>query len=158
MVRVVRDGKQLGIMATDAARRLAQDAGLDLVEVAPQARPPVCHIIDYAKYKYDQQIREKSSRKNQKQQKIKEVRLTPAIQTHDIATKVSTVRRFIAEGNKVKLTLQYRRRENAHKEEGFRVINEMLALLVSDCEVGRKPALEGNRLVCMVQPKGKESN
>lgn len=155
-VRVVKEGEQLGIMPTDKARRLAQDEGFDLVEVAPNAVPPVCHIMDYSKFKYEQKVKEKNQRKNQKQQEIKEVRLTPAIQRHDIETKASAVRSFVQDGKKVQIVLMYRRRENAHKDEGFRVMNDMLALL-TDCDVERKPTLEGNRLICRVQPKGKDA-
>lgn len=159
-VRVVKDDEQLGVMTTDKARRLAMDAGLDLVEVAPDAKPyPVCHILEYSKYKYEQKQKEKQQRKHQResQQEIKEIRLTPAIQMHDIETKAGTVRRFLAEGKKVQLTLQYRRRENAHKDEGFKVVNAVLDLLKEDCEVELKPKLEGNRLTCRVQPKTVDS-
>lgn len=154
-VRVVRDGEQLGIMTTDAARRIAQDAGLDLVEVAPQAKPPVCHILDYDKYRYEQKQREKDAKRKQKEQssELKELRLRPAIQDHDIDTKVNAARRFLEDGHKVQFNLQYKNREITHKEEGFKVMNKIIEALKDVADVERAPKMEGFRLTCKLEPK-----
>lgn len=152
-VRVVQDGNQLGVMPTDAARRLATDAGLDLVEIAPQAQPPVCSIMDYEKFRYEQKQKEKEQKKNQKKNEIKELRLRPGIQDHDISTKAGAVRRFLEDGKKVQLNLQFKNREITHKDEGFRVMNQIIKDLVDIANVERAPSMEGNRLICRLEPK-----
>ena len=152
-VRVVWDGKQLGIMSGDAARKLAFDAELDLVEIAPQAQPPVCSIMDYEKFRYEQKQKEKEQKKNQKNSEIKELRLRPGIQEHDISTKIGAVRRFLIDGKKVQLNLQFKNREITHKEEGFRVINKIVKDVVDVANVERAPSMEGNRLICRLEPK-----
>jgi translation initiation factor IF-3 len=154
-VRVVKDGEQLGIMPTDKARRIAQDAGLDLVEIAPHAQPPVCHIIDFNKYRYQQKQKEKEQRRKQKESatELKELRLRPGIQDHDIETKVSAARRFIEDGHKVQFNLQYKNREITHKEEGFKVINKIIEAMKDVASVERLPKMEGFRLTCKLEPK-----
>ena len=114
-VRVIgQDGEQLGIMSAKEAQKLAQDAELDLVKIAPTAKPPVCKIIDYGKFRYEQARKEKEARKKQKTVDVKEVRLSPNIDTNDLNTKVNNAKKFIQKGNKVKVTLRFRGREMAH--------------------------------------------
>ena len=114
-VRVVgADGEQLGIMSSREALKLAQDAELDLVKIAPTAKPPVCKIIDYGKFKYEQIRKEKEAKKKQRTIELKEIRLSPNIETNDLNTKIGAARKFIAKGNKVKITLRFRGREMAH--------------------------------------------
>lgn len=155
-VRVVRDGEQLGVMSTDQARRLAQEAGMDLVEVAPDARPhPVCHILEYSKYKFEQQKKEKDIRKKQReaQQEIKEIRLRPKIGDHDIETKARNARTFLEDGKKVLVVLQFRNREMQHKEIGWTVIREFLEQTKDVSSVEAAPRMDGNRLTCRLTPK-----
>ena len=114
-VRLIsEDGEQLGIMSSREAMKLAAEANLDLVKIAPTAKPPVCKIIDYGKYKYEQTRKEKEAKKKQKTVEVKEVRLSPNIDTNDLNTKVNNAKKFIGKGNKVKVTLRFRGREMAH--------------------------------------------
>lgn len=154
-VRVVQDGNQLGVMPTDKARLLAQDAGLDLVEVAPHADPPVCHIIEYEKYRYQQKQREKEQIRKQKDsaQELKELRLRPGIQDHDIETKSNAAKKFLEAGKKVQLTLVFKNREITHKDEGFKVMEKIIKSLDVVASVERAPRLEGFKLVCRLEPK-----
>lgn len=151
-VMVIQEGENLGVMPTDEARKIAKRCGLDLVEVAPQARPPVCRIMDYGKFKYEQGIKEKKQ-KQQKTTQVKEVRFTPVIGQHDIDTKIRLIRKFIEEGDKVNLKLEFRKRENAHRELGFDVMQRILAELADVGEPQRPPVLEGRRIVCLIEPK-----
>lgn len=151
-VRVTRDGQQLGVYQIDAARKLAFDAGLDLVEVAPQANPPVCAILSFDKYRYELKQKEKESKKNQKTVEIKEVRFRPVTQTHDLETKVSAVKRFIDDGKKVNLVVQFAKREFLHKDVGFKLIETVLELLKDYVAVEITPKMEGARLFCRVTP------
>lgn len=154
-IRVVRDGTQLGIMTPDQARRISQDEGLDLVEIAPQAKPPVCHIMDFAKFKYEQSQKEKEQNRKQKNaaNELKEIRLRPNIQDNDIETKLNTIKRFLGDGKKVQLILQFKNREITHKEDGFRVVDKMIADLSSVAVVEKQPKLEGFRITCRLQAK-----
>ncbi len=149
-VRVVKDGEQLGIMPTEKARKIAQDAGLDLVEVAPHANPPVCHITDYDKYRYQQKQKEKEQKRKQKESinELKEIRLRPGIQDHDVETKINAIKKFLVGGKKVQLSLQFKAREITHKEEGFRVVNKIIKDLGDCASVEREPKMEGNKLTC----------
>ena len=156
-VRVTQDGKQLGIMSTDAARKLAYDDGLDLVEIAPMAQPPVCSIMDFEKFRYEQKQKEKEQKKKQKHSEIKELRLRPGIQDHDVGTKIDAVRRFLSEGKKVQLNLQFKNREITHKEEGFRVMTRIVKDLADCANVERAPSMDGNRLICRLEPKSQSS-
>lgn len=144
------DGNKLGVMPTEDARRRAQSHEMDLVEVSPQARPPVCRIMDYSKYKYEQSIKEKKQRQNQRATQQKEVQLSPVIQQHDIDVKVGQIRRFIEEGHKVFLRLEYRRRQNAHKDLGFEIIDKVLAAVADIAEPRNRPKLEGKVLSCLL--------
>jgi translation initiation factor IF-3 len=151
-VRVVQDGEQLGVMPVDVARRRAQDQGLDLVEIVPNANPPVCEIVDYSKYKYEQKQKDKEKRKKQKQTEQKEIRLSPSIQDNDIATKVKAVRQFLEEGKSVQLSLLFRNRQMAHKEVGFQVMNKVVKDVADLATAEKPPRLEGKRLHCRLLP------
>jgi translation initiation factor IF-3 len=152
-VRVVQDGNQLGVMPIDKARKLAMDAGLDLVELVPNANPPVCSILDFDKYRYEKRRKEKDQKKNQKIVEIKELRFSPSTQDHDIETKVNAAKRFIAEGKKVVFNVQFSRRELMHKDEGFKIIKKVIDFLGESVSVESPPKMEGTRLICRVGPK-----
>lgn len=155
-VRVVKDEEQLGIMSTDAARKLAQDDGLDLVEIVPQARPPVCRIMDYGRFKYEEKIKKKESAKKQRESQVqlKELRLRPGIADHDTDTKINQAKKFLEEGHRVQFNLQFRgQREMSHKDQGFAVMKRVTESLGSICIVEKAPKLEGNRITCCLAPK-----
>ena len=143
-VRLIgEDGEQLGIMSSREAMKLAAEANLDLVKIAPTAKPPVCKIIDYGKYKYEQTRKEKEAKKKQKTVEVKEVRLSPNIDTNDLNTKVNNAKKFIGKGNKVKVTLRFRGREMAHVQSSKHILDDFAALL-EDVAVVEKPAkMEG---------------
>ncbi len=152
-VRLVdEDGEQLGIVPTDEARAMATDRGLDLVEVAPNARPPVCKLMDYGKHKYEQQRKLREARKKQHNVTVKEVKLRPKIEKHDLDFKLRHARRFLEEGDKVKVTLMFRGREITHPELGVRVLEKVQAELedVGGVEVGI--AHEGRTMTMMLAP------
>ena len=153
-VRVIgSDGQQLGIMSAREAQKLATEAELDLVKIAPKAQPPVCKIIDYGKYRYEQARKEKEARKKQKTVEIKEVRLSPNIDTNDLNTKVNNARKFLSKGNKVKVTLRFRGREMAHVQQSKHILDDF-AKLVEDLAVVEKPAkLEGRNMSMVLTEK-----
>jgi len=153
-VRLVNEsGEQLGIVSTKEALKLAREADLDLVKVSPTAKPPVCKIIDYGKYKYEQTRKEKEARKKQKIIDVKEIRLSPNIDTNDLNTKMNHARKFITNGDKVKVTVRFRGRELAHTASG-RVILDQFAKTLSDIAVIDKPAkLEGKNMVMFLSEK-----
>lgn len=158
-VRVVQDdGTQLGIYQIDAARKLAFDAGVDLVEIVPTANPPVCKLTNFDKFKYEQKQKEKEAKKIQRGKLVetKEIRLRPCTQTNDIETKGNSIIRFLNEGKKVLISLEYKRRELSHREEGHRIINSLLEFIKNHTVVEQSPKMEGNRLICRVAPKAKE--
>ena len=147
------DGEQLGIMSARDAMKLAREVNLDLVKIAPTAKPPVCKIIDYGKYRYEQARREKEARKKQKTIEVKEVRLSPNIDTNDLNTKVNQARKFVSSGNKVKVAVRFRGRELAHTAVG-KTILEDFAQKLSDIAVIDKPAkLEGKSMVMFLVEK-----
>ncbi len=147
------DGEQLGIMSARDAMKLAREANLDLVKIAPTAKPPVCKIIDYGKYRYEQARREKEARKKQKTIEVKEIRLSPNIDTNDLNTKVNQARKFVSSGNKVKVAVRFRGRELAHTAVG-KTILEDFAQKLSDIAVIDKPAkLEGKSMVMFLVEK-----
>ena len=147
------DGEQLGIMLARDAMKLAREANLDLVKIAPTAKPPVCKIIDYGKYRYEQARREKEARKKQKTIEVKEIRLSPNIDTNDLNTKVNQARKFVSGGNKVKVAVRFRGRELAHTAVG-KTILEDFAQKLSDIAVIDKPAkLEGKSMVMFLVEK-----
>ena len=149
-VRLIgEDGEQLGIMSSREAMKLAAEANLDLVKIAPTAKPPVCKIIDYDKYKYEQTRKEKEAKKKQKTVEVKEVRLSPNIDTNDLNTKVNNAKKFIGKGNKVKVTLRFRGREMAHVQSSKHILDDFAALL-EDVAVVEKPAKMEGRSMSMV--------
>lgn len=149
-VRLVsEDGEQLGIMSSRDALKMAMDAELDLVKIAPMAKPPVCKIIDYGKFKYEQTRKDKEAKKKQKTVEVKEVRLSPNIDTNDLNTKVNNAKKFITKGNKVKVTLRFRGREMAHVQQSRHILDDFAALL-ADVAVVEKPAKMEGRNMSMV--------
>lgn len=149
-VRLIgENGDQLGIMPAAEALRLARDAELDLVKIAPNAKPPVCKIIDYGKYRYEQARKEKEARKKQRIIEVKEVRLSPNIDTNDLNTKVNSARKFIQKGDKVKVTLRFRGREMAHVQTSKHILDDFLDML-NDIAVIEKPAKLEGRSMSMV--------
>lgn len=147
------DGAQLGVMPTREALRLAREAELDLVKIAPGARPPVCKIIDYGKFKYEQGRKEKEAKKKQRIIEIKEVRLSPNIEDNDLNTKVGAARKFLQKGNKVKVTLRFRGREMAHVQHGRQIL-DVFAEKVSDiASVEKAPKLEGRQMIMFLTEK-----
>ncbi len=153
-VRVVgADGEQLGIMSAREANALAREADLDLVKIAPTAKPPVCKIIDYGKYRYELARKEKEAKKKQKVIDIKEVRLSPNIEDNDLNTKVNAARKFITKGDKVKVTLRFRGREMAHMQSSKQIL-DVFAEKLSDVAVIEKPAkLEGRSIIMILAEK-----
>ena len=151
------NGEQLGIMPTREALRLAEEKHLDLVEVAPKARPPVCRIMDFGKYRYEQQKREKEVRKKQKIITIKEVKLRPNIEQHDFEVKLKSAQRFIEEGNKVKVTIMFRGRELSHPELGGEVLTKLAKALEEVVTVERAAKLEGKNMTMILSPKAQKA-
>lgn len=137
-----QDGEQLGIMSASEAMKMAREAELDLVKIAPTAKPPVCKIIDYGKYRYELARKEKEARKKQKTIEIKEVRLSPNIDDNDLNTKVSAARKFIQKGDKVKVTLRFRGREMAHVQSSKRILDVFAEKLADIAVVDRAPKME----------------
>jgi translation initiation factor IF-3 len=157
-VREVRlidaDGNQKGIVPTFEALQMARDAGLDLVEIAPQAQPPVCKLLDYGKYKFELEKKIRESRKHQKQVRIKEIRMQPKIDGHDLEFKTRHIQEFLEEGDKVKVTVRFRGRELAHTELGKDVLDRILQML-GDTFLLEKPAqMEGRTMSLLLNPKG----
>ena len=146
---ISENGEQLGIMSAREALNIAQEAELDLVKIAPMAKPPVCKIIDYGKYKYEQTRKEKEARKKQKTIEIKEVRLSPNIDTNDLNTKINNAKKFISKGNKVKVTLRFRGREMAHVQQSKHILDDF-AQTLADIAVVEKPAKMEGRAMSMI--------
>ena len=140
-------------MLLQDARKAAEDAGVDLVKIAPNAKPPVCKIVDYSKYKYDQLQKAKEAKKKQKIVDIKEIRLSPNIDTNDLNTKVNAAKKFLAKGNRVKITLRFRGREMAHTEVGLEVMNRFAEQLNEYADVESKPILDGKTMIMVLAPK-----
>jgi translation initiation factor IF-3 len=150
------DGSQLGVFETPDAQRIADDQNLDLVEVAPNGDPPVCRIMDYGKYKYEQDIKAKKARKHQATVQVKEIKFRPKIDTHDYETKKKHVVRFLEAGAKVKVTIMFRGREMVHAERGLAIL-ERLAEDVKDlANVENQPKLEGRNMHMLIQPHKKD--
>ncbi|MCD8365455.1 MAG: translation initiation factor IF-3 [Clostridiales bacterium] len=153
-VRVVSaDGAQLGIMSSRDAYRLAQEKELDLVKIAPNAKPPVVKIIDYGKYRYEQSRREKEARKKQKTVEIKEVRLSPNIDTNDLNTKINAARKFLAKGDKVKVSLRFRGREMAHVQNSKHILTEFAESVADLAVVEKAPKMEGRSMTMVLGRK-----
>ncbi len=147
------DGAQMGIMSAREAMAKAQEAGLDLVKIAPQAKPPVCKIIDYGKYKYELARKEKEARKKQKTIDVKEVRLSPNIDTNDLKTKVNAARKFLSKGDRVKVTLRFRGREMAHMHNSKHVLDDFAEQLQDIAVVDKAPKVEGRSMTMFLTEK-----
>ncbi|WP_122629615.1 translation initiation factor IF-3 [Lucifera butyrica] len=153
-VRVVSStNEQLGIMLTRDALRLATEQQMDLVEVAPTAKPPVCRIMDFGKFKYEQQKRDKEAKKKQRIVTVKEVKLRPNIEDHDYNVKLKNAQRFLADGDKVKATIMFRGRELSHPELGKQILVRMAAELKEIANVEREPKLEGKNMIMILAAK-----
>ncbi|MCI8932434.1 MAG: translation initiation factor IF-3 [Lachnospiraceae bacterium] len=153
-VRVIgENGEQLGIMPSREAMRLAEEAGLDLVKIAPTAKPPVCKIVDYGKFKYEQARKEKEARKKQKIIEIKEIRLSPNIDTNDLNTKVNSARKFITKGDKVKITLRFRGREMAHMANSKHILDDFAQALSDIAVIEKAPKVEGRSMTMFLTEK-----
>ena len=147
------DGEQIGIVSSKEAQKIADDAGLDLVKIAPNAKPPVCKVIDYGKYRYELARKEKDAKKKQKTVELKEIRLSPNIEANDLNTKMNAARKFISKGDKVKITLRFRGREMGRPELGLVNMNDFQEAL-ADVAVVEKPAkLEGRSMLMFLAPK-----
>ena len=147
------DGEQLGIMSRDEALALSEEKKLDLVCIAPKANPPVCKILDYGKYKYELQKKEKEAKKKQKILEVKELRVTPNIEEHDFEFKAKNARKFLTEGNKVKITVRFRGREVNNSKAGEKVLNNFIEKLEDIATVEKKPKLEGRNMFTILAKK-----
>ena len=153
-VRVIAEnGDQLGVMPDKEAMKLAQEAELDLVKIAPKAQPPVCKIIDYGKYRYELARKEKEAKKKQKTVEVKEVRISPNIDTNDLNTKVNNAKKFIAKGNKVKVTLRFRGREMAHMQQSKHILDDFAEMLAEVAVVEKPAKLEGRSMSMVLTEK-----
>lgn len=153
-IRVIgENGEQIGVVPANEGLKLAKEKNLDLVEVAPTAKPPVCRIMDYSKYKYDQEKKERLARKKQRVIHIKEIRLKPNIEEHDYQTKLHHLQRFLKRGDKVKVALMFRGREMAHVDVGRQLMDRLMKDLSEVGEVERPPILEGRFMVMFMAPK-----
>ncbi len=148
-----KDGANKGVTEIDAALALAQDAGLDLVEIAPNSVPPVCKILDYGKYKYQAQKKAAEARKKQKVVEIKEVKLRPMIDDHDYDVKMRSMQRFFEEGDKVKVTLRFRGREMAHQELGYKLLDRVKGDTAKLAKIEQEPRFEGRQVVMVLAPR-----
>ena len=146
------DGTQMGIYATSEAQRIADSEGLDLVEIAPMAEPPVCRIMDYGKFKYDQAIKAKQARKNQSRIETKEMKFRPKIDVGDYTTKKKHVLRFLDAGNKVKITIMFRGREMAHPEQGLTILERLSDDLKDVAVIESQPKMEGRNMHMLIAP------
>lgn len=153
-VRLIgENGEQLGIMSARDAYKMAQDAELDLVKIAPTAKPPVCKIIDYGKYRYELARKEKEAKKKQKTVEVKEIRLSPNIETNDLNTKINATKKFISKGNKVKITLRFRGREMAHMQSSKHILDDFAEQLEDVAIVEKAPKIEGRSISMVLAEK-----
>ncbi len=149
------DGEMLGIVSRDEALKLAQEAGLDLVEIQPNAEPPVCRIMDFGKFRFEQQKKTNAAKKKQKQVEIKEVKFRPVTDEGDYQIKMRNMRRFLADGDRVKVVVRFRGREMAHTELGLAMTQRIEVDLKDEATVEQRPKLEGRQMVMMIAPKKK---
>lgn len=157
-VRVIdQDGNMVGIISLDEALKIASEANLDLVNVSPNANPPVCKVLDFGKYQYELQKKEKQSKKNQKQIQVKEVRLSVSIEEHDVEVKANTASKFLKSGDKVKVSIRFRGREREYVAKAYGVMNNFADLVSEFGDVDKKPKMEGRNMVMFLSPK-KENN
>ena len=140
------DGEQIGVVSSREAQKIADEAGLDLVKIAPNAKPPVCKVIDYGKYRYDLARKEKDAKKKQKTVELKEIRLSPNIDTNDLNTKMNAAKKFLAKGNKVKITLRFRGREMAHMNSSKHILDDLAEQLSDIAVVEKAPKIEGRSI------------
>lgn len=153
-VRVIgEDGEQLGIMSSRDAQKIADEAGLDLVKIAPTAKPPVCKIVDYGKYKYDLMRKEKEAKKKQRTIEVKEIRLSPNIDTNDLNTKINAARKFLSKGDKVKVTLRFRGREMAHMNSSKHILDDFAEALAEIAVVEKPAKVEGRSMAMFLAEK-----
>ena len=150
---VAADGQMVGIVGIHEALDAAQSVGLDLVEVSPNAEPPVCKVLDYGRFKYEAQKKKNEARKKQKTIEVKEIKMRPGIEQHDYDTKMRSVRRFLDEGDKVKVTLRFRGRELAHQEVGRAVLQRVQNELGDAVKVEQFPKMEGRQMVMVMSPR-----
>ena len=147
------DGEQLGIVSSREAQKIADEAGLDLVKIAPNAKPPVCKVIDYGKYRYEQARKEKDAKKKQKTVELKEICLSPNIEANDLNTKTNAARKFLAKGNKVKITLRFRGREMAHMNSSKHILDDFAEALSDIAVVEKAPKIEGRSIGMVLAEK-----
>ena len=147
------DGSNKGVLATYDAIKLAEDQGLDLVEVAPNSDPPVCKVMDFGRFKFQEQKKAAEARKKQKVIEVKEIKLRPAIDDHDYGVKMRAMKAFFEEGNKVKITLRFRGREMAHQDIGMKVLDRVKSDVVDIAKVENEPSFEGRQVVMVLAPK-----
>lgn len=157
-VRLINaDGSMVGIVETREARIMAEQQGLDLVEVQPMADPPVCRIMDFGKFRYEESRKERQARKHSHAHAIKEVKFHSSIAEHDYETKISHIRDFLSKGHKVKVTLTYRGRENVHRELGFHLVEQLIKDCQDICNVEAAPRLMGRNLIALLAGKAQKS-
>lgn len=149
------DGEQLGVIPTQQAIKMSEESGLDLVEVSPEAAPPVCRVMDYGKYKFEVSKRKAAARKKQKQIQIKEIKLRPATEDADYKVKLRNISKFLEEGDKAKVTIRFRGREMSHPELGMQLLQKMIAELGDQAVVEQSPKFEGRQIVMVLGPKKK---
>jgi len=149
------EGRQLGVVPTDEAKKMSEEAGLDLVEVSPEAKPPVCRVMDYGKYKFQLSKRKAAAKKKQKQIQIKEVKLRPATEEADYQVKLRSVIKFLEQGDKAKVTMRFRGREMAHPELGMQLLKRMIAELNHHAIIEYHPKFEGRQIIMVLGPKKK---
>jgi len=147
------DGSQLGVVSAKEAQKIANEKKLDLVKIAPHANPPVCKILDYGKYRYEQQKKEKEAKKKQKVISVKEIRLSPKIEAHDMSVKANNANKFLKNGDKVKVTLRFRGREMGFVKSGFSIMDKFFAMTEEAGIVEKKPVLEGRNMIMILAPK-----
>lgn len=153
-VRLIDEtGENVGIVSKEDAQARAEEAGLDLVEVSPGARPPVCKILDYGRFKYEDQKKKSEARKRQKTIDVKEIKMRPNIDQHDYEVKMRSIQRFLADGDKVKVTLRFRGREMAHQELGLKVLDRVREELDEVAKVEQFPKLEGRQMIMVMAPR-----
>ena len=155
-VRLIRDDGDQGIISVSEALELAREAGLDLVEVAPQASPPVVKILNYGKFRFENEKKLRDSKKKQKLLKMKEIRMQPKIDDHDLDFKSKHIKEFLTDGNKVKVTIRFRGRELAHTELGFDVMKDVHSRIEGEYVMDKQPAMEGRFMSMVLSPKGKK--
>ena len=147
------DGEQLGIVSSREAQKIADEAGLDLVKIAPNAKPPVCKVIDYGKYRYEQARKEKDAKKKQKTVELKEIRLSPNIEANDLNTKINAAKKFISKGDRVKVTLRFRGREMAHMNTSKHILDDFAQALADVAVVDKAPKVEGRSMTMFLAEK-----